>query len=164
MKAKEVKTGIWRHYKGGIYEVLCCSTHTETGETMVVYQSRYGDRRVWTRPVSMWEEVIPGTDGVKRFTFVGFDADETGERDYIDRMAAIKRFSFATMDMIGAEPALLASDAVEAIRAIPSADVVEVIRCKDCKYWRGPGTICTGIGIDFEADDYCSDGRGENNG
>lgn len=46
-----------------------------------------------------------------------------------------------------------------AISAIPAADVVEVVRCRDCVYWRGENDICKGICIDFSADGYCSEGK-----
>ena len=32
------------------------------------------------------------------------------------------------------------SDCVRRIKAIPTADVVEVVRCKDCKHWFDNGT------------------------
>ena len=47
-----------------------------------------------------------------------------------------------------------------------TADVVEVVRCRDCKYWGGVtyGYVCRNFsGIDAksctEADDYCSYGE-----
>lgn len=50
------------------------------------------------------------------------------------------------------------------ISALPAADVVEVVRCKYCKHWRGSGDICTGIGIDFDGDGFCSEGEMITNG
>ena len=35
------------------------------------------------------------------------------------------------------------------IDAIPAADVVEVVRCRECVHWRGENDICKGIGIDL---------------
>lgn len=41
---------------------------------------------------------------------------------------------------------------------VPSADVVEVVRCKDCKYWNGDE--CTGRDIFVVDDDeFCSYGE-----
>ena len=71
MNDHEIKPGLWRHYKGGMYEVLFCATHTETEETMVVYRALYGDRKLWVRPASMWFDPIPDADGTQRFTFLG---------------------------------------------------------------------------------------------
>ena len=41
----------------------------------------------------------------------------------------------------------------------PAADVVKVVRCSKCEYWRGPNDMCRGIGLDFGADGFCSDGK-----
>lgn len=50
------------------------------------------------------------------------------------------------------------------IKAVYVADVVEVVRCRDCVYWRGENDICKGIGIDFNVDGYCSEGKRKNGG
>ena len=44
--------------------------------------------------------------------------------DYISRETAVKRFTFVVLDCLGMEPTILAEDVVEAIRALPAADVV----------------------------------------
>ena len=49
---------IYRHFKGNLYQIVTIAEHTETGEQMVVYQAMYGERGVWVRPKSMFEEVI----------------------------------------------------------------------------------------------------------
>ncbi|MCQ2450286.1 MAG: DUF1653 domain-containing protein [Clostridia bacterium] len=70
----EIKTGIYRHFKGNRYEVIATAKHSETLEEMVVYRALYGDGGVWVRPASMWNETIE-QDGqtVPRFTFIGED-------------------------------------------------------------------------------------------
>lgn len=46
-----------------------------------------------------------------------------------------------------------------------ATDVVEVVRCGNCEHWRGPNQICRGIGVDFDANGFCSYGeRKMNNG
>ena len=64
-----VKPGIYRHFKGGRYKVICCGTDSETLEPVVVYQALYGDGGIWVRPEKMWNEIIE-RDGraVARFT------------------------------------------------------------------------------------------------
>ncbi len=58
----------YKHYKGGEYEVITLSKHSETGEDMVVYKSlHFGS--VYVRPLNLWFEVVAdGGRKVKRFT------------------------------------------------------------------------------------------------
>lgn len=67
-----IKKGIYRHYKGNEYELLCVAKHSETLEEMVVYKALYGDGEVWVRPLSMWNDKIKLADGseTKRFALV----------------------------------------------------------------------------------------------
>lgn len=58
----------------------------------------------------------------------------------------------------------LTEDGEAIINAIPAADVVRVVRCRECIYWRGENDICKGIGIDFDADGYCSEGKRKDGG
>lgn len=71
---QEIKPGRYRHFKGNEYRVLYLARHSETLEPMVVYQALYGERGIWVRPASMWNEVIE-RDGRRftRFTWVGED-------------------------------------------------------------------------------------------
>lgn len=66
-----IKLGKYRHFKGNEYEVLDIATHSETLEPMVVYRLLYGERKLWVRPASMWEEIVE-MDGklVHRFTYI----------------------------------------------------------------------------------------------
>ncbi len=66
-----LKKGIYKHYKGNLYELLEIATHSETLEKMVVYRALYGEKGVWVRPFSMWEEEVSvNGESVKRFTLV----------------------------------------------------------------------------------------------
>ncbi len=65
------KKGIYRHYKGNLYELVDVATHSEDLSEMVVYRGLYGDRKLWVRPACMWnEEVTVDGKTVKRFEFV----------------------------------------------------------------------------------------------
>ncbi len=66
-----IKKGIYRHYKGNLYQVIEVATHSETQEQLVVYRTLYGDYSMWVRPLEMFEESIQ-VDGqeVARFTFI----------------------------------------------------------------------------------------------
>ena len=59
--------GTYRHFKGGIYEVLGVARHSETEEELVVYTSRSGEW--WVRPREMFfgTTLVDGKP-VKRFT------------------------------------------------------------------------------------------------
>ncbi len=67
-----LRTGRYRHYKGGEYELIGVAYHSETLEPMVVYRALYGARDLWVRPASMWTETVTA-DGqdVPRFRYVG---------------------------------------------------------------------------------------------
>ena len=58
-----VKKGIYRHFKGNLYEVIGMAKHSETLEEMVVYRALYGEGGLWVRPASMWNETIE-RDGI----------------------------------------------------------------------------------------------------
>ena len=53
-----ISPGIYRHFKGGLYEVLFTARHSETGEEMAVYRALYGSHGVWVRPAAMWNETV----------------------------------------------------------------------------------------------------------
>ena len=65
----EITPGRYRHFKGNEYEVLYIARHSETLEEMVVYRALYGERGIWVRPASMWNEMVE-RDGktYRRFT------------------------------------------------------------------------------------------------
>ena len=67
-----VKQGLYKHFKGNVYRVLFTAKNSESLENMVVYQGQYGDKEIWVRPESMWDEEIT-RDGktFKRFTYIG---------------------------------------------------------------------------------------------
>lgn len=50
--------GIYRHFKGQRYRVLGTAQHSETLESLVVYQALYGDHGWWVRPLSMFNETV----------------------------------------------------------------------------------------------------------
>lgn len=67
-----VKLGKYKHFKGNEYEVVALAKNSETLEEMVVYRALYGEKELWVRPASMWDETIT-RDGktFKRFDFIG---------------------------------------------------------------------------------------------
>jgi hypothetical protein len=49
---------MYRHFKGNLYQIRCLATHSETGETMVVYQAMYDTFRIYVRPLAMFMEEV----------------------------------------------------------------------------------------------------------
>ena len=60
--------GLYRHYKGQLYEVLDTVRHSETLEPMAVYRALYGAHGLWVRPAAMFLEAVQ-IDGVCRKRF-----------------------------------------------------------------------------------------------
>lgn len=50
--------GIYRHYKGQLYQVLELARHSETEEWLVVYKTLYKDFSYWVRPLTMFCETV----------------------------------------------------------------------------------------------------------
>ena len=65
----------YKHFKGNVYRVLHIAKHSETLEDMVVYQAMYGERGVWVRPKSMFDEIIE-RDGKTFRRFSPISAEE----------------------------------------------------------------------------------------
>lgn len=71
-----MEAGIYKHYKGGYYQVLGVAAHTETNEEMVVYISLDATQpgpRMRVRPRQSFEGKVYSRDfePVKRFTYIG---------------------------------------------------------------------------------------------
>lgn len=68
----DIKPGRYRHFKGNDYEVLYLARHSETLEDLVVYRALYGERGVWVRPASMWNDPVDQNGVVQpRFRYIG---------------------------------------------------------------------------------------------
>lgn len=66
-----IPQGIYRHYKGNLYQVLHTAQHSETEESLVVYRCLYGEYDVWVRPLTMFTESVNINDKeVPRFELI----------------------------------------------------------------------------------------------
>lgn len=55
---------------------------------------------------------------------------------------------------------MLKDNIVQLMKDAPEADVVEVVRCKDCKYSNTNGTVCRySVGKAVEPEHFCSYGE-----
>lgn len=52
---------IFRHFKGNFYKIIDFGKHTETGETMVIYQSVSEPDKTWVRPADMFFSKVDKT-------------------------------------------------------------------------------------------------------
>nr|WP_275717343.1 DUF1653 domain-containing protein [Sulfurimonas sp. SAG-AH-194-L11] len=67
-----MKTGIYEHYKGNLYNVIDTVTHSESEETLVLYRTMYGEKSLWVRPFLMFNETVE-INGIEvpRFKYIG---------------------------------------------------------------------------------------------
>lgn len=76
-REKQAVVGRYRHYKGKDYRVLGLVKHSETLETLVLYEALYDNPlgRLWVRPASMFLGTVE-VDGqiMERFTFIEDDS------------------------------------------------------------------------------------------
>ncbi len=71
-----IPQGIYRHYKGNLYQVLHTAQHSETEEVLVVFRCLYGEYGVWVRPLTMFTETVEvDGDQVARFELIKALAD-----------------------------------------------------------------------------------------
>jgi hypothetical protein len=54
----ETPQGLYRHYKGLMYEVVGTVRHSESLEPMTLYRALYGERGLWVRPAAMFNEEV----------------------------------------------------------------------------------------------------------
>ena len=56
--------------------------------------------------------------------------------EYIEREAAIKAIENDCLELVY----YTKEDAIQCVKAIPAADVVEVVRCRECVHWKPIGS------------------------
>lgn len=54
----ETPPGLYRHYKGLMYEVIGTARHSESLEPMTLYRALYGEKGLWVRPAAMFNEEV----------------------------------------------------------------------------------------------------------
>ena len=60
--------GLYRHYKGLLYEVMGTARHSETLEPLTLDRALYGAHGLWVRPAAMFNEEVV-IDGVRQPRF-----------------------------------------------------------------------------------------------
>lgn len=67
--------GLYRHYKGNMYEVVDTVRHSETLEPMTLYRALYGERGLWVRPAAMFAEQVV-IDGIQQPRFAKITSEK----------------------------------------------------------------------------------------
>ena len=60
--------GLYKHYKGMLYEVIGTVRHSEDLQPMTLYRALYGDHGLWVRPAAMFNEEVV-IDGLRQLRF-----------------------------------------------------------------------------------------------
>jgi hypothetical protein len=47
----------YRHFKGGLYRIVCCCTEEMNGQRLVIYSSSM-DSRIWARPLANFQQTV----------------------------------------------------------------------------------------------------------
>ena len=65
-----MELGLYKHYKGNIYEVVGIARHSESLEELIVYKATYQKEgeNLWVRPLTMFMETVM-IDGVEKKRF-----------------------------------------------------------------------------------------------
>lgn len=73
---------MYRHFKGKQYQIRCLAKHSETGETMVVYQAMYEPFETYVRPLSLFMDEVDRVrypDAGQKYRFALLGEEDAGE-------------------------------------------------------------------------------------
>lgn len=95
--------GIYCHYKGNVYRVLCTAKHTETLAELVVYEDVAFEAKQWARPLSAWNETVM-VDGAPapRFQYLANSLEDMDRKPLFKLIEAIASH-METYDLMGEE-------------------------------------------------------------
>ena len=64
----ETPPGLYKHYKGMLYQVVGTVRHSEDLSPMTLYRALYGEHGLWVRSAAMFNEEVVA-DGVRQPRF-----------------------------------------------------------------------------------------------
>ncbi|MBS0272549.1 MAG: DUF1653 domain-containing protein [Proteobacteria bacterium] len=71
IETRELRLGLYQHYRGNFYHVIGLSRHSETLEMLVVYQALYEDYGLWVRPLDLFQGMVEEKGQIiPRFKFI----------------------------------------------------------------------------------------------
>lgn len=73
--------GIYKHYKGGLYEVITMAQYTEDDNSAVVVYKSLLFGSIYVRPLDSWNEII---NNIKRFTL---NSEDVITKDNYEKIA-----------------------------------------------------------------------------
>lgn len=81
--------------------------------------------------------------------------------EYIKREEALNKLLQCADDYDPHCSDITVAHAMSKIKEIPEADVVEVVRCKDCLSWKKDayGGVCDRYGVRLDGDWFCAGGE-----
>lgn len=53
-----MQLGIYKHYKGDLFNIIGVARHSERDEALVIYHYLDGTPGLWARPLSMFQEIV----------------------------------------------------------------------------------------------------------
>lgn len=89
--------GLYRHFKGGEYEVLEVARHSETEELLVIYCSLDDPTTTWVRPLDMFTELVEHAGSKQpRFEYV-----PRGHSSLFDRLRRASKSALGAQERFG---------------------------------------------------------------
>ena len=73
-----IKSGVYKHFKGGYVSVLFVAKHSDRDEQLVVYQG-LNNGKYYARPVTSFLDIVENADGEKVGRFAFADSDDISE-------------------------------------------------------------------------------------
>ncbi len=78
--------------------------------------------------------------------------------EYINKQVLIRMFN-AKSDMALGTPKVVFGAAAKMVEKLPAADVVSVVRCRDCRFWKKDLHYCEYFDFCITVNDFCSYGE-----
>ena len=153
MKRYPKQGELYRHFKNKLYQVMAVATHSETGESMVVYQALYGTFKMYVRPLEMFMSEVDHAkypDVQQKYRFQQVYITDSGETELVEeeelclkpvqKKTCLKPVKENTQ---GINPFLL-----EFLEAEGYGKKIEILQTRK-KHWTEPLLQTMGMSLDF---------------